>query len=203
MSIKYKKGETMSLEYQRYGRNKSTAINNAYINSGLFRRKFDKITKHDKINKILYSKAKEMLKHRSGTLYEDMYWIDGDTGEVVASALDEQTEEKIEYTKSIFKAINGKDNLVTMHTHPHSMPPSIADFNSCFKHNYAVCLVICHDGTIYSYTSAQRVQDDLYQLYVKEFRNNRNTKEDAERNAQLAALTQISRNYKIHFQEVE
>ena len=117
--------------------------------------------------------------------------------------MDEQTEEKIEYTKSIFKAINGKDNLVTMHTHPHSMPPSIADFNSCFKHNYAVCLVICHDGTIYSYTSAQRVPDDLYQLYVKEFRNNRNTKEDAERNAQLAALTQISRNYKIHFQEVE
>lgn len=199
MSIKYKKGETMSLEYQRYGRNKSTAINNAYIDSGLFRRKFDKITKHDKINKILYSKAKEMLKHRSGTLYEDMYWIDGDTGEVVASALDEKIEEGIVYTHSIYKAINGKENLITMHTHPNSMPPSIADFNSCFKHNYAVCLVICHNGIIYQYKSNQEVPPDLYERYVQKYKNRGNTEEDA----QMEALNKIKSNFKIIFKEVE
>ena len=44
------------------------------------------------ISTLSSSKAKEMLKHRSGTLYEDMYWIDGDTGEIVASALDEKIE---------------------------------------------------------------------------------------------------------------
>ena len=70
------------LEYQRYGRNKDTVINSTYINSGEYRRKFDKITKNDESNRILYSKAKEMLFHRSGTLFEDMYWIDGDTGEI-------------------------------------------------------------------------------------------------------------------------
>ena len=115
------------LEYQRPGRNKDTIINSSYINGGEYRRKFDKITKNDKINRILYSKAKEMLFHRSGTLFEDMYWLDGDTGEIIAKALDETEEEKIEYTPSISKAINGRDNLITMHTHPNSMPPSIAN----------------------------------------------------------------------------
>lgn len=104
------------LEYQRYGRNKNTVVNKTYINSGEYRRKFDKITHNDDINRILYLKAKEMLFHRSGTLLEDMYWIDGDTGEIVAKALDEKEEEKIDYAASILKAIQDKCNLITMHT---------------------------------------------------------------------------------------
>lgn len=61
------------LEYQRYGRNKETAINHTYINSGEYRSKFDRITENINVNRILYNKAKEMLNHRSGTKYEDMY----------------------------------------------------------------------------------------------------------------------------------
>lgn len=190
------------LEYQRYGRNKNTVVNKTYINSGEYRRKFDKITHNDDINRILYSKAKEMLFHRSGTLYEDMYWIDGDTGEIVAKALDEKVTEEVNYTKSIFNAINGKTNLITMHTHPNSMPPSIADFNSCFEHNYSTCIVICHDGTIYNYISNQKVPDKLYEIYIKKFGNNGDINTETERIAQFMALKQIRRNYNISFWEV-
>ena len=191
------------LEYQRYGRNKDTVINSTYINSGEYRRKFDKITKNDEINRILYLKAKEMLFHRSGTLLEDMYWIDGNTGDIVAKALDEQEEKKIEYTPSISKAINGRNNLITMHTHPNSMPPSMADFNSCFKHSYDQSLVICHNGTVYSYTSNQKVPDKLYDIYIKKFGITGNTDKETEKDAQLKALLQISRNYSINFMEVK
>lgn len=190
------------LEYQRYGRNKNTVVNKTYINSGEYRRKFDKITHNDDINRILYSKAKEMLFHRSGTLYEDMYWIDGNTGEIVAKALDEKVTEEVNYTKSIFNAINGKTNLITMHTHPNSMPPNIADFNSCFEHNYSTCIVICHDGTIYNYISNQKVPDKLYEIYIKKFGNNGDINTKTERIAQFMALEQIKRNYNISFQEV-
>lgn len=190
------------LEYQRYGRNKNTVINSTYINSGEYRRKFDKITHNDDINRILYLKAKEMLFHRSGTLFEDMYWIDGDTGEIVAKALNEKVIEEVNYTKSIFNTINGKTNLITMHTHPNSMPPSIADFNSCFEHNYAICIVICHDGTIYNYISNQKVPDKLYEIYIKKFRNNGDINTETEKIAQFMALEQIKRNYNISFQEV-
>lgn len=98
-----KKEYNMSLEYQRYGRNKETLINNTYINSGEYRRKFDKITDNKDIARVLFIKAKEMLIHRNGTKFEDMYWIDGNTGEVIASILDEIDENCIKYNASINK----------------------------------------------------------------------------------------------------
>ncbi len=186
------------LEYQRYGRNKNTVVNRTYINSGEYRRKFDKITQNDYINRILYLKAKEMLFHRSGTLLEDMYWIDGNTGKIVASALNEKVTEEINYTKSIFNAINRRNNLITLHTHPNSMPPSMADFNSCFEHNYASCFVICHDGTIYQYISNQKVPSTLQYLYLQDFLKITHN----ERNAQIMALEKIKKSYDINFREV-
>lgn len=46
-------GEDMPSEYQRYGRNKGTQINNTYINSGEYRKKFDGITDNSSINRLL------------------------------------------------------------------------------------------------------------------------------------------------------
>ena len=71
------------LEFQRYGRNKSTLVNSKYISSGEYRKKFDKITNNADLSRLLYSKAKEMLIHRSGTLYEDMYWIDSEKVDII------------------------------------------------------------------------------------------------------------------------
>ena len=188
----------MILEYQRYGRNKDTAIDSTYINGGEYRRKFDKIIDDIAVSRILYSKAKEMLFHRSGTLFEDMYWFNGIDGTILASVLDETETEKIGYSSSVARAIDGTANLIAMHTHPNSMPPSIADFNSAFVHKYAISIVICHDGSVYIYASAQEVPEDLYKLYVEKFlRVGYNNKE-----AQLAALDKIKVNYDIDYCEV-
>ena len=51
-------------EEQRYGRNKDTIINRTYINSGEYRKKFDKISESPKINRLLYQLSKKMLEHR-------------------------------------------------------------------------------------------------------------------------------------------
>ena len=188
------------LEYQRYGRNKDTVINHSYIESGEYRKKFDKITLNSEVNRILYLKAKEMLIHRSGTLFEDMYWIDADTGEIVAKALDEKLEKQVVYTKSLLSLIKTTDNLIAMHTHPNSMPPSIADFNSCFQHNYVGGLVICHDGTVYNYMSNQNIPIGLQDAYIKEFLK---IAYNNEKIAQLMALEKIRENYDINFREVK
>lgn len=193
------KGDSMSLEYQRYGRNKDTLINNTYINSGEYRRKFDDITDDPKVNRVLYQKAKEMLKHRSGTMLEDMYWIDAMTGEVVASALNEKEPEKIFYTKGIKNALAGKTNLITMHTHPQSMPPSIADFNSNCMYNYRDSLVICHDGKIFSYSAEEIVSPVLYNMYIGEFIDLGYTDYEA----QLQTLRKLEKSHQIKFKEVD
>ena len=189
----------MAKEEQRYGRNKSTAIDKSYIESGDYRRKFDKITDNPDVNRVIYNKAKEMLNHRSGTLFEDMYWIDGKTGEVVVSALNEIEELKIKPRPSIIKAINGHTNLIAFHTHPQSLPPSSTDFNNAFKYNYSHSIVLCHDGTIYGYSSQQPFSKSLLDLYIAQYTKNGLD----EKEASIKALEKIAANYKIKFWEVK
>ena len=187
------------LENQRYGRNKGTVVNHTYIESGVYRNKFDKITHNKNMSRILYSKAKEMLEHRSGTLFEDMYWIDGITGMVVERALNEQSSSTVVYSDAINKAIQGNLNLIAMHTHPHSMPPSIADFNSAFIHGYMISLVLCHDGKVFQYSSHEEIRETLYDLYIMEFLD----KGYSEYEAQIQTLESLKKNYDIDFWEVE
>ena len=193
------KGEDMQLEYQRYGRNKATLINNSYIDSGEYRKKFDNMSYDVSVSRVLYTKAKEMLKHRSGTLFEDMCWVDSKTGLVVASALNEQIEESIVYTEMLKKAIANQQNLITMHTHPNSMPPSASDFNSMFKHGYQSSFVLCHDGKIFQYLANEEVNERLYGLYIQRFMADGLS----DYAAQLKALERLKENYDIDFWEVK
>ena len=61
------------IEEQRLGRNKQTAINHTYICSGKYRKKFDAISDNMELSRLLYNITKEMLMHRAGTEFEDMY----------------------------------------------------------------------------------------------------------------------------------
>jgi ribonuclease HI len=188
----------MSLEYQRYGRNKDTLVNSTYINSGEYRNKFDKITNNKVVNRVLYSKAKEMLEHRSGTLIEDMYWIDGNTGKVIAKIVDETMEKGIQYTDFILKTIHKEQNLITLHTHPNSMPPSASDFNSAVKNGYKQGLVICHDGKVFSYTANEEIDERLYAFYIDEYID----AGDMEYTAQIKTLNKLEKICNIEFEEV-
>lgn len=192
MNIDYNKEE------QRYGRNKSSIVNHTYINSGEYRRKFDKITDVSKVNQILYQKAKEMLMHRSGTLLEDMYWFDGETGEVIACVLDAKEEQRVIYPKSVTKQIRDKRNLIAMHTHPLSMPPSIADFNSIVNNDYQLGIVLCHDGKIYVYKSSELLSENLQKLYIAFFLKKGYNEDEA----QEMSLRKLQENYRIEFWEV-
>lgn len=186
------------LEFQRYGRNKSTIVDSNYISGGEFRKKFDKITNDTDLSRLLYSKAKEMLLHRSGTLYEDMYWIDSKEVKVVAKEINSFEEEQILYTESINKAIEGKNSIIAMHTHPYSMPPSIADFNSVVEHGYILGIVLCHDGKIFCYNSNESIRKLMYELYVADYYKQLNDEYDA----QIMALRELSEIYDIEFWEV-
>lgn len=193
------KENVMLSEYQRYGRNKNTIVNSTYINSGEYRNKFDKITDNKDVNRVLYAKAKEMLEHRSGTMLEDMYWIDGDTGEIVADVVDSKTESEIIYSNAVKKAIRGRTNLVTIHSHPQSMPPSAADFNSAFRNGYFVSVVICHDGKIFKYSANHEIDVELYNAYIRKYLK----QNISEYEAQWKALNRLKEFYQIDFEEVE
>ena len=190
----------MELENQRYGRNKHTLINKTYIASGAYRKKFDKISNNSNVNRTIYNRAKEMLNHRSGTMFEDMYWIDGNTGKVIAKEISGNTEQKIYYSDATKKVISANKNkeLITIHNHPSSMPPSVADFNSCYRNGYKCGYIVCHNGKIYAYTSQQMINEKLYNLYIGEYIDDGLS----EFEAQLKTIEKLKKNHSIDFWEV-
>ena len=191
--------DEMALEYQRYGRNKDTLINKAYIDSGEYRRKFDNITHNPEVNKTLYNCAKTALKHRSGTEFEDMYWIDSNSGKIVAQEISSSDKRAIIYSDKTRKAVQNNNGLLALHTHPSSMPPSAADFNSCLRNKYKIGYVMCHNGKIFAYTSEQEISEGLYSLYIEEFLSDGKSEYDA----QILTLRKLKINYTINFWEVD
>lgn len=183
----------LAKEEQRYGRNKTTAISHGFVDSGEYRRKFDNISKDKEINKLLYVLAKRMLKHRSGTLYEDMYWIDMDKVEVVCEVVDSKVESKIEYTARIRKIVEKKKGLLTIHSHPNSFPPSLDDFNSACTNGYGAGVVCGHNGDIFVYQSYEIIPEESYYYLMNDFQKDGYNAYDA----QLLTLEELSRRYDI------
>ncbi len=109
--------DAMTLENQRYGRNKTTLVNKAYIDSGEYRRKYDNATENAEVNKTLYDCAKTALKHRSSTVFEDMYWIDGVTGEIVAREIDGTLERAVKHSAVTKKSVNAYEKTAHFTTH--------------------------------------------------------------------------------------
>lgn len=192
--------DSVALEYQRYGRNKTTLVNKTYIDGGEYRRKFDNISDNAEVNKSVYNSAKSALKHRSGTVYEDMYWIDSETGDIIASEINSQTQQKIVYSEATKKVVSSheKNKIITVHTHPNSMPPSAADFNSCYRNGYKRGYVACHDGRVFAYTSEQEICEELYSLYISSYISEGMSEYDA----QIKTLEKLKENHLIDFWEV-
>ncbi|MFT3951187.1 MAG: hypothetical protein QM689_04435 [Oscillospiraceae bacterium] len=188
----------VAFENQRYGRNKDTIVNRTYIESGEYRRKFDTISTNPELNKSLYDKSKQALKHRSGTEFEDMYWFDEATGKVIASETNSTEKRKIVYSEKTKRAVSSTENVLSLHTHPSSMPPSAADFNSCFRNKYKMGYIACHNGKLYGYASEQEISEDLYNLYIASFVSDGYDDLDA----QFNAIEKLKENHLIKFWEV-
>ena len=185
-------------EEQRSGRNKETTINHRYINSGDYRKKFDYVSNEPKLNRLLYKLSKKMLKHRSGTLFEDMYWIDLDKICVVASEEQGDVEEQILYSKKTIQIVQKHKNLLTIHSHPNSFPPSISDLNSNYTNGYAIGIIVCHNGKIFMYSVSEEINEKYYSMTVAEYLNQGYT----ENEAQIMALNHIKERFKMQFKEV-
>ena len=190
-------------EFQRKGRNKATQIDNGYINSGEYRKKFDLLSDSKELNRLVYQLAKKMLVHRAGTEYEDMYWIDMDTLTVVAKELNAEKVKEIVYSDKTRKIVDEYRNdpekrLLTIHTHPSSFPPSIPDFNANFENRYNIGLVICHDGKIFIYASDEELNENYYNLLVaKKLNQGYNDYE-----ARIVTLQEMQEDFEITIKEL-
>lgn len=147
-----------------------------YINSNEFAKKFKNITENKVVNETLLQCARKAIEHRNGTLYEDMYLINGYTGEIMAEQLNSECEKGITYNDGI-KAALAKAKaenipLIALHSHPEGYPPSVEDFNKAYENNYTLGVVAGHNGQVYLYTNtntfvydADAIQLDIVVTY--------------------------------------
>ena len=139
-----------------------------------------------------------MLVHRSGTLYEDMYWIDPETLQVVASETNCELEQRIIYSEATKKVIQGNKGLWTIHSHPNSFPPSLEDFNANYMNENGLGIVCCHDGKVFCYLATEQIARETYnfyeKLYYSQFKD--------EYQAQEKAWMKLKEFSKIEFEEV-
>ena len=189
---------TLEIEEQRQGRDKRSLVNHTYISSGEYKRKFDEITDNKELSRLMYKISKDMLEHRSGTQLEDMYWIDLDSVSVIAQETESTEECKINYSKKTYNAIKNCQNILTIHSHPNSSPPSVDDINSNYRFGYNMGIVVCHDGTIYKYSSDQEIRKNLFNLFASEFR----VKGYNDNESHLLTLQKLHNDGYIYFKEV-
>lgn len=128
-----------------------------YINSVCFAKKFDRITENKYVNETLLQCARNAIEHRNGTLCEDMYIINGNTGKIMASRIDMKAERGISHNEEIDNAIiialEKNIPIIAFHSHPEGYPPSIDDFNAAYDYGYTLGVVAGHNGQIYVYSN--------------------------------------------------
>ncbi|MDD4843205.1 MAG: phage minor capsid protein [Anaerotignum sp.] len=143
---------------------KNAGLDNAkvdidYINSSEYKDKFKHITNNVKVNTQIYDQARAMLIHRKGTHNEDLCLINSLSGEVVGRQVNSNVVYNVVYNRSLNKAIaeNEPFTLISIHNHPTNIPPTGKDFTSNGSHKYNLGIVACHDGTVYTYKSGNKI----------------------------------------------
>lgn len=105
-------------------------------------------------------------------VFEDMYWIDPESCTVIAKVTDSEVEEKIIYPESVRKTISRYKGLLTIHSHPSGLPPSISDFNANYENDYSMGIVVGHNGKVYAYRSNEIINKSYFNQKVARYSQN-------------------------------
>ena len=142
-----------------------------YINSKEYAAKFDNISENESVNLALLDCARESISHRTGTKYEDMYFIHAETGKILAKQINMTYPSGISYNDEINSLLKRakEENipLVTIHNHPEGYPPSVDDLNKAFENNTVFGIAAGHNGQVYKYSNPGKkteCADDIHTI---------------------------------------
>ena len=132
---------------------KKTVVNEKMIDSPDYRKRFNDLSDNPSVNRGAWNAAKEILKHRSGTKYEDLAFIDGSTGKYIINK-DYDMENTAKPNKPMNKMLSAAEpyTIIGIHNHPGSSAPSLSDLVVCMDRKYDFGVVACHDGRVYKYS---------------------------------------------------
>jgi hypothetical protein len=148
-----------------------TVINRKEIASASYRKKFNNLPETKKVQRKIAAEARSMLRHRSGTKYEDLSFIDSTSGDVLTQT-NSKLISKVNPTKEMKKMLKTAEDytIIGIHNHPESSAPSISDINVAIQRKYKYGLAVCHNGTVFKYAingEVNQVNADIYLAKVE------------------------------------
>lgn len=129
------------------------AMNNGIIGSAGYKRRIEALNESREVTDTIWQETVNAIKHRSGTEFEDLIFVDSNTGEVKISNQFEK-KRRSKPTKAMKTMLrDAKPNtIIAIHNHPGSTTPSIDDIEAAVQRKYKYGIVACHNGNIFKYT---------------------------------------------------
>lgn len=173
---KYFENERISEIYasDKIIRDESFDVNWKNIKSDEFKNKVMTITNNSKLNEEIYDSIIKMLEHRDGTNGEDLIYFDYKAKKLIGKQTNMKTSRNSLPTPTMKKALlNSNNNIIAIHNHPTSNPPSDFDLNSCSKNKYRFGITVGHNGEITLYRTGKkytRIDSDLYNGTIAKYK---------------------------------
>ena len=164
----WNKGDPLGVnEPSESGKSRRTPkVDFGYVDSDEYRKAFD-FFKDKELGDLICGEARRMLKRRTGTTLEDFAAMSIGK-KIVAARFSSSKESKQALlprgtVADLMRAKRG--DLVALHNHPESMPPSFSDFYLLTMKSIRYGLIACHDGSVVRY----RITDmELFKKVVEE-----------------------------------
>lgn len=139
-----------------------TIVNNSMLYSPEYRKLFDQLGESPKITRKIFQNSRKALLHRTGTEFEDLIFINSNTGEV-RSRIDYDVKKQVMPSEKMKKMVLSFPNtIISIHNHPGSAMPSLSDINSCRDRKYKYGIIVCHNGNLFKYTILDRKYPESY-----------------------------------------
>lgn len=105
---------------------------------------------------VVLGDAHRILRHRTGTAFEDLYAYDLTEGKRLDSAVNSKIERQVNASermgRRIAAVVENGHGVAMPHNHPGSSIPSAADFTSLKATGARYGVIAAHDGTVYRYS---------------------------------------------------
>lgn len=124
----------------------------AYVRTSLYSHKFQSMGENKKVTRVMRSQTKAILKHRNGTYFEDLVYINRKTGKYIKRDDYNKPREVIPSKRMIKMAIKNPGDIIAIHNHPGSSLPSLVDIKSCLNGEYAYGIIAAHNGKLFKYS---------------------------------------------------
>ncbi|MBR1824216.1 MAG: hypothetical protein IJ779_08295 [Ruminococcus sp.] len=133
--------------------NPITIVENAKINSPKYRQIFNEFSESAQISRIMCQESRNMLKHRTGTEFEDLTFIDSKSGHYITRT-DYNVKSQVKPSKRMCQMLRESEpySIIAIHNHPKSGTPSIDDIGCAYERKYKYGVIACHNGSLYRYS---------------------------------------------------